>query len=94
MRSLIRLGNHDGWIGWIRYGVIGGKCLSLGNNNALPSSETEPRANNLAVVNLHSYPLTAASWDGLQRDETPFIRFGNPQTIRLGYMADCILPMQ
>ena len=35
------------------------------HNNALHSSETEPRVDNLAIANMSSYPLscTAASWD-------------------------------
>ena len=44
---------------------MGVKCLSQGHNDALPSSETELRVDNLVVANLHSHPLsvTAASWD-------------------------------
>ena len=41
------------------------KCLSQRHNNTLPSSRTKPKADNLAIANLHSYPLscTTASWD-------------------------------
>ena len=41
------------------------ECLSQGHINTMPCSRTELRVDNLAVVNLHYYPLscTAASRD-------------------------------
>ena len=39
-------------------GSVSVKCLSQRHNNALPSSETVPRVDNLAVANLRSYPLS------------------------------------
>ena len=66
-RSLIRLVIFNGWplVAWPRYSNIGGKCFFQGHNDALPSSGTEPKAENIAVSNLRSYSLgcTAASWD-------------------------------
>ena len=47
------------------YGSIGMKCLFQGHNDTLRSSQTKPRADNLAIANLHFILLicTPASWD-------------------------------
>ena len=45
--------------------IIGIKCLFQRHNDTLPKSETEQRVDNLAVANLHFYPLscTAVGWN-------------------------------
>ena len=55
---------NDGHIVWLCYENIGGKGLSQGQRDILPSSGTEPRVDNLLVANLRSYSLScsAASW--------------------------------
>ena len=63
-----------------------GEVSFQGYNDTLPSSGTEPRVNNLAVANLHSYLLscTAASWDisakSLSQDTTASAQSGNRST--------------
>ena len=52
MQSLVRLSHHNRKITWPRYGGIDVKCLFQGHNDALPSSETEPRADKLAIAQL------------------------------------------
>ena len=65
MQSFVRLGQHDGKIVRLRNGNTGVKCVSQGQYDTLPSSGNEPRADNLAIANLQSQPLscTATSWD-------------------------------
>ena len=58
MQTLVRLGHYDRLIVWTRYENIGGKRLSQVLSVILLSSRIEPRINNPAVANLHSYPLS------------------------------------
>ena len=64
MQSLVRLGHHDEMMAWPRYGSVGVKCLSQEHNDKLLSSGTEPRADNVAIVNVRYYSLscTAAAY--------------------------------
>ena len=74
MQSLVKLDHHDGWITWLRYGSTGVKRFSRGHNDTLPTLETEPGDDNLAIANFFSYTLncTVASWN--ESVEVPFPR--------------------
>ena len=56
--SIFRQTGPPHWLDALACGILDVKCFSQGHNDALPSSEIEPRANNLAVANLLSHPLS------------------------------------
>ena len=54
MQCLVRLSHHDVWITRPHCGSIGVKYLFRGHNDVLTGLGTEPRIDNLAVINLRS----------------------------------------
>ena len=86
-----RLDHHNGCIVWPRCGSISVQCLLQDHNDAVPSSGTAPRVDNLSIDNLRSYPssVAAASWDGsvkcIFRDSTG--SFQELATLRLLFGA-------
>ena len=60
--------HHDGYIFPSivspRYEIKGVKCHSLGHNDALSSSGTEPKVDNLTVANLRFYPPSCIAAGG------------------------------
>ena len=66
---------------WPRYGNICGKCFSQGHKDALLSSGTELRVDDIAVAKLRSYPLSCTvvlALNAVPKDTTPrYAQYGN-----------------